>query len=181
MKFEKIIKSITYGYSFRERVEEDPLGDIYVLQAKDVQINNLSKETAIKIKAEDVKEKFILQNNDILLTSKGRFSACVFQNISKDIFIASSGLFVIKIRSNNYIPEYVSLFLNSNKGQYQINTRLETMTIPSLTKESLLTIEIPDISIEEQKKLVNLNKVLFEYEALVNKKIDLCKKLIGVK
>lgn len=181
MKFEKIIKSISYGYSFREKVEGNLLGNVYVLQAKDVQINNLSKETAIKIKTEDVKKKFILQNNDILLTSKGRFSACVFHDTSKDVFIASSGLFVIKISSSNYVPEYISIFLNSNKGQYQITSKLETMTIPSLTKESLLTIEIPDISIEEQQKLVNLNKALYEYEDLVNKKIDLCKKLIGAK
>lgn len=181
MKFKKIIKSISYGYSFREKIEGDIFGNVFVLQAKDVQVGKLNKETASTIKLENLKEKFVLQNDDILLTNKGRFSACVFKNNTNDMFITSSGLFVIKLSSNAYTPEYIAMFLNSNKGQGQINSRLETMTIPSLTKDSLLAIEIPDISIEEQQQLVELNKALSEYEILVSKKIDLCKKLIGAK
>lgn len=181
MKFKKIIKSISYGYFFRQKIEEDSFGDLFVIQAKEVYPGNLTTETVSKIKLEGLKEKFILQDNDILLTNKGRFSACIFRNSSSNKFIASSGLFVIKISSNRYIPEYISMFLNSSKGQYQITSKLETMTIPSLTKESLLNIEIPDVSIEEQQRLINFNKALLEYENLTNKKINLCKKLMGAK
>ena len=181
MKFKNIIESISYGYSFRQKVEGDANGNVFVVQAKDVQTGGVNFNTISKIDFDDLKEKFELQNGDILLTNKGRFSACIFQRKTDDIFIASSGLFVIKISSNNYIPKYIAMFLNSNKGQYQINLKLETMTIPSLTKEGLLTIEIPGISIKEQEQLIKLNEALLEYEALVNKKIDLCKKIIGVK
>jgi len=181
MKFKKIISLISCGYSFREKIENNPLGDTYVIQARDIQPNNLNLGTVIKIKAEDLKEKFLLQDKNILLTNKGRFSSCVFNEKSNKSFIASSGMFIINISSDKYLTEYISLFLNSNKGQYQISSKLETMTIPSLTKDSLLNIEIPEIPLAEQRKLINVTQAFMEYETLVNKKRSLCKKIIGVK
>jgi len=181
MRLKKIINSISCGFSFREKIENDLLGCVYVIQAKDIQPNSLNTEATIKIKVEDIKEKFVLRDDDILLTNKGRFSSCVFKNLPDKTFIASSGMFVINVHSENYLPEYISMFLNSNKGQCQITSKLETMTIPSLTKESLLAIEIPDVSIVEQQQLINVTKAFMEYESLVSKKISLCKKIIGVK
>ena len=61
------------GYSFREKIEHNPNGDVGILQMKDITDNYLSFDYQNIDKSNDFifKDKFYLKKNDILFVSKG--------------------------------------------------------------------------------------------------------------
>lgn len=170
----KDFAEIKLGYSLRGELAPDDSGNVLVIMPRDLDANgkiDFSQATCTNISGKP--DKYFLEDGEILLTSRGRFTASVYKSPDSRSFIASSLFLQILVKSKDVLPEYIALYLNSSIGQQQITRISSNATIPAITKQELENLEIPIISVGQQKQLCALAVVVKESAALMNRKLDL--------
>lgn len=146
------IATISTGYSFRSRLKHDPNGDTYVIQMGDIDpLYGVKFAQLVKIRLKEKHDRFLLQNNDILMVSKGNNLNAYSLNWMKDRIIAVNSLITIRIEESAYLPDYVTWYLNSPKVQHFIQQVAAGTGTPNLSKKLLSEIDIPFINPEKQK------------------------------
>lgn len=164
------LAEIKSGYTFRERVVSVENGDVFVIQPKDLSDFSYSKMARINLFKN--MRKHLLEKGDVLLSNRGNFWAITYDG--KYPAIGSGGFFIIQVNNNRILPEYLSLFLNSDLAQRTFLRLQESMTIPALTRTQIADIEIPIPSIKNQQKLI-------EFERLQKKEYNLIESLLSLK
>lgn len=176
----KNIANIKLGYSLREKILPDINGNAFLLMPKDISATGeIIFDNINKVNINHA-EKYLIQDSEVLLTSRGRFISSVFNSPNtNNNFIASSGFHRIEIKDKNFLPEYVALFLNSVEGQKELWGIQESMTIPAITIRQLMEISIPHINLEKQKKLINITKTFSQIKLLRQRQDILQSKFIN--
>jgi hypothetical protein len=173
------IAEVKIGYSLRERVIPDVVGNVYFLTPKDISsMGEFCFCDATKMTITNPSKHFV-RRREILLTSRGRFFAVVFNSPINNNFVVSSGFHRIKITDAKFLPEYVALFLNSKEGQKALESRQETMTVPIITIMQLKNIQIPLASLEKQRQLIELTGYFSNWRALRRKQEGLQSTIIN--
>lgn len=179
------LADIVSGYTFRGSIENEPNGDIFVLQAKNVQTNqdidDLTGFTTITDKS--LRNPYFLQHNDILLVSRGSglesFRSAVFVSDEPKV-MPSSSVHVIRIQDVTVLPKYVSLYLNSEIGQKEL---LQIVTggsyIQSILIKNLIDFKIPMPPIHVQKSIIALHENITDQERILKRKQELQKNIIN--
>lgn len=176
MWFIKIVKlgdisSITTGQVIK-RKEARP-GDVDAIQYRILTLKSfdedgyLVKEELDSFKAsEKIESKYITSKGDIVVRLSMPFTSITIDEESEGILIPS--LFVvIRINSNDILPSYLSLYLNSNKmkKQYIKEARGSAIQILKTSAFKEFEIMIPDMSIQEQA--VTLNELMMREKRLL--------------
>lgn len=173
------IAEITPGYTFRKSINNDPVGDVFVLQAKNIiankDLNNI--DDLVKISSDMIRSPYYLEYNDILIISRssspGYFRSSVFTSSNKNV-IASSSVYIIRIKDVTVIPKYLSLYLNSLDGQKILSaiasggSYIKTMLIRNLSE-----IEIPIPPINTQKAIIALSENIKRQEEIFKRKQEI--------
>jgi len=166
--------TISSGYTFRHKIENQSDGDLAIVQPKDTKPNHINEEQVFKVQNEGIKDKFFLQKGDILFLGKGANNFAVRFD-SNQTSVAASSFFVMRVKNSQIIlSEFLMFYLNSPVGQKQLNSGKEGTYVSNISKKSLeeLTVILP--SLEEQEKLCRLYR-------LADKEIRLTKKLLEKK
>lgn len=175
------ICTVKTGYAFRSKVEGNPNGNISVIQPKDISNDGLlNAQETVRIDLPSAKPAYFLKNGAVLLASRGRFVATIYQGQFSEGCIASGALLVLTIQDEQAVlPEYLSLYFNSDRGNHQFNRLTEQTTIPSLTRASLEEMDIPIPPIEKQHKLIALERSKQRYNQLTKRKQQLLNNILN--
>lgn len=181
MWFIKIVKlgdisSITTGQVIK-RKEARP-GDVDAIQYRILTLKSfdedgyLVKEELDTFKAsEKIESKYITSKGDIVVRLSMPFTTITIDKESEGILIPS--LFVvIRINSNDILPSYLSLYLNSNKmkKQYIREARGSAIQILKTSAFKEFEINIPDMRTQEQA--VTLNELMMREKRLLQLLIE---------
>ena len=176
MWFIKIVKlgdisSITTGQVIK-RKEARP-GDVNAIQYRILTLKSfdedgfLVKEEIDSFKAsEEIESKYITSKGDIVVRLSMPFTSITIDEESEGILIPS--LFVvIRINSNDILPSYLSLYLNSNKmkKQYMREARGTAIQILKTSAFKEFVIMLPDMGMQEQT--VALNELMMREKRLL--------------
>lgn len=116
------------------------------------------------IDVEKLKRKFTLLDNDTwLLGRTSPFRSNMLYVEGNDKLIANGNQFSITILpkyKNQYLLPYLALYFNSKAGREQIERFAVGQLIKSLSLKDLKTLQIPRVSIERQKEVVNRIRVI---------------------
>lgn len=120
-------------------------------------------------------EKHLLQPNDVIVTGKGqRIFAWAYKEEYEKV-IPSSLFYIIKITdSSKLIGEYLANYLNSEKINYTLKALSGGTGIPSIQKKEFEQLSIYIPSIEKQKHIIDMSRLL-------NKNVELATKLLEKK
>lgn len=162
------IAEILTGFSFREAIYDYGNG-IAVVQARDIGALGVDNDGLVRVQ-QDFPILKMLQRHDILLTSRGSFRSAVYG--AGIPAVASSSLFVLRVRNQDYLPEFLSLYLNSPKSQIYLTQSAKGATMQSLSKVDVAGLLIPDVPIEQQKLLVELQKNIAAQAKCLQTKIN---------
>lgn len=148
-------------------------GELVYLQSKHFDENGqLNTELYPDLPAEDISEKHILKEGDVLFAAKGTKNfATVFENHNEPS-IASTSFFVLRTSYNNILPQYLAWFLNNQATQALLKTQAIGTAIPSISKQVLENLEISVPDIERQKAILHITK-LRNREKSLKQKIEL--------
>jgi len=180
------IANISSGYTFRGPIENDPNGDILVLQAKNIQTNqNIENiDHFSKISDKSLRNPYFLQYNDIVLVSRGSgfgsFRSAMFISKGKNI-MPSSSVHVIRLNDVTVLPKYACLYLNSDTGQKAL---LQIVTggsyIQSILLKNLSSLEISIPPIHTQKSIIALHENITNQERIHKRKYEIQKTIINI-
>lgn len=182
MKIQEFANVIS-GYTFRETIENHPNGDVFAMQAKNI-ISGKDIENdhdLVRILFNGARGAFFLQNNDILVVSRGygmnTFRAAVFKNSANNT-IASSSIIIIRITNNCVLPEFISVFINSKEGQKQIMESVTGSSIKAILRGKFREINVPIPPIDKQKIIIELAKNLKRQKEICERKIRIERNII---
>ena len=166
----KDIADIQLGYQFRKKIEPERDGTLQVIQIRDFDENQtLNQEGLCRVTIGQLYDKYLVHKNDILFLARGHRNFAVPVINSIEGTIASSHFFILKIKSEKIIPEYLAWFINQSPAQGYLHNLARRGThmpiIPKLVFEDL-RIHIPDI--KAQKKIVKLNSLIDKERTLLN-------------
>lgn len=166
------ITEISTGYTFRSAIKPSIHGNFGVIQAKDVTNDlEITRDNLIKTNLDNVSLNAIVKNNDVILTSRGRFKAAVVN--SHEPMIASSSVFIIRVKIQEIDPRYLAIYLNSFQGQVQISKLISGSYIKSIPKFNLSNLNIPAPSVLEQKNIIKLFQNINHQQKLLKRKIEI--------
>lgn len=179
------IADLSSGYTFRGSVENDLKGQISVLQAKNISLNQNVTDTTdfATISGTSLRNPYFLERNDILVVSRGSgagsFRSAIFTSDRNNV-MPSSSVHVIRVKDVNVLPKYVSLYLNSEVGQKAL---LQTVTggsyLQSVLVKNLAELKIPIPPIHTQKSIVALHENISEQGKIFRQKQEIQKNIIN--
>jgi restriction endonuclease S subunit len=159
----KDIASVMVGYTFREAIIPEKNGNIFVFQAKDlVRGEFMTDVTSLKLIALDtVSYNGYLKKGDVLIVARGMkagvFRSTIFKSDASNV-VASSSVHVIRITTPSILPEYISYYLNSKKGQNSLSEIVTGSYIGVLPRRSLEQLNIPIPNLRKQRAIVGLHQ-----------------------
>ena len=145
------------GYQMTSKEQEElesPEGKYEILMISDIENGMISDELK-KIDNEEAKyERYLLKQNDIIISSKGtRIKIAVVGDIKDRKIIANGNLIVLRPDVKKLNPYYLEMYLNSEDGQTILNQIQTGSVIISINPSRLIEIKIDMLPIEKQNAL----------------------------
>jgi restriction endonuclease S subunit len=169
----KSIANIRLGYSFRSKIQKDYSGNVQVIQMKDltnefkVNTNNLDKT-----EIQNIKTHFLVQKNDLIFRTRGSdTTACILDEEVENVILVAP-LLRIRIEPQNVLPEYVLWYINQTPAQVFLNSRAKGTFQKMITKKVIEELEIEIPTLEKQKRVVEISKLLQKERMLIKKLIS---------
>lgn len=160
------LADIRVGYSFRTKIENDPLGDIRVLQISDIRnADELDPDTLPLVQWTVANKPPLLRRGDVVMPARGdHYDALVIE--SDEPMVASGQLFVIEPRQSGVRSDYLCWFLNQPEARnYMLKNRAGS-SIPSLSRPVLGDLPVTVPSLETQQKILDLAQLWQQEQSL---------------
>jgi len=150
------VADVRMGYPFRSRLEHDLFGLVTVIQMRDIDDSNLLHlEGAAKVTLPNSKGHHQLQSGDLLFRSRGR-SYTVAQ-VTEDLgeAVLAAPMLLIRTRAA-VLPAYLRWYINLPQTQAVLGAMASGTAVQMISKDALVSLELPVPSIEEQHRIVEL-------------------------
>lgn len=140
------------GYPFRSRLEHDPLGDVAVIQMKDIDDTNLLRvEGAIRVTLPKGKAHHLLRPGDLLFRSRGRSNGAAL--VAEDIGPAALAAPMLLIRPHGVLPAYLHWYINAPATQTQLAALAAGTSVQMISAEALKRLDVPLPSQAKQRRI----------------------------
>lgn len=138
-------------------------GEVVYLQVKHFDDNGtLVGALHPDLKAEDISQKHLLRQGDILFASKGtKIFATEFDSISQPA-VASTSFFVIRLNeglSATILPGYLVCYLNNPTTQTLLKSKAIGTSLVSISKSVLDELNIPIPDVNKQLAILNIARL----------------------
>lgn len=167
----KDIADIQIGYQFRKKIKTEHDGTHAVIQMRDFDDhNNLNHRALSRVNLAELPEKCLVNKNDVLFLSRGHNNFAYPVTDLLDDTIAASYFFILKVRSEKVLPEYLAWCINQTPAQvYLHNIARQGTRMPLVSKSAFedLKVHVPDI--KTQKSIIELNSLLDRENELIRK------------
>lgn len=136
-----------------------PSGDTYYLQAKHFDEYGKFRNDAIispEIHMDNRLERHILQDGDLLVTAKGLNNRVCYYRKEIGQSVASSTFFVVRLKEQSIMPEYLQWYFNTSKMQSLFSSLSKGTHILSLSKKSLSKVKVEVPPLKQQQEVLKL-------------------------
>lgn len=161
--------------------EEDIYGEIKLLKRSSIENGRIVDE---KLKncslRRDADQSKFLKKGDIVFQAKGMTDQyAVLINKDYDNLVSHRMFFNIRLTSNNILPEYLEILLNSKEAAEYFEDNSKGRVIRIVTNKTLGDFEIPLLEIEKQIVIANMFKKYREEEKATLRYLKLKNNLIN--
>ena len=141
-----------YGFSCYDSASDTR---VPFLQGEDIDVNEISHEKLIFIEKEISAQypKTILKEGDLIFSVRGTIGKIALVTHEFENSNISPNLIRLSL-DEGVNPQYAEIVLNSKIGQYQINRLTSGGVQPTITKQDILSIEMPLPSLDLQNEIV---------------------------
>ena len=175
--FSTVIKDITRGAPCNAKQldamsSEEPTGTQYLLLAN-IKDGVISEDLPYLTNVDKRLEKYLLKDNDLILSKNGYPYKTAVANIKKGQRILANGnLYIIELDQEKVDPYFIKAFLESDVGIATLKSITVGATIPNIGVDNLKRIQIPLLPMEEQKRIAELYKTAMDEVAVYKLKIE---------
>lgn len=162
MKLNTICKDIYRGYQVSsneiKQYSENINGreEYQIVNITNITDGNIDSDLTKIYPDTDKMDKYLLQDKDLLVSSKGTLSKFAVVEIKdNEKYIPSGNFTILRLDTNFISPYYLKIFFESNKGTAIINSIKSGGVLPAINLSQFKEINVPVPSIEEQNRIVN--------------------------
>ena len=168
---EEIAEKIFRGYQFTaSQIDEmftvdEKEANYKILEVSNIDnLGNVDNNLKLINSGEKDLSKHLLQNGDIVLSSKGSNTKIAIIDKIKDgeNIVPSGSLIIIRLNKNKMIPMYLKAFFESETGQMVLNSVKTGIALLSIVPSSLSKIKVKCPHISEQEDFVD--RYIMKYE-----------------
>lgn len=137
------VARVQMGYSFRSRLEPEPLGELLVIQMKDIdEAARLRPEGAVRVSMPNNVAQHLLSPGDLVLRSRGQtYTAAMLES---DVGPAVLAAPLILIRPQPPVaPRYLLWFLNAAPTQAEFEAMARGTSVQMINLEAVKGVEVP--------------------------------------
>ena len=148
------------GYPFRGSIEEDPAGEVAVVQIKNVDTEiGVDWENLTRTRLTGRREPDLLRKGDIIFIAQGNrnIAACV-DRVDVDA-VCSPHFFLVRLKQRvRILPEFLAWQINQIPAQRYLSASATGSHITCIRRQELenLPVSVPDI--KTQEKIVAFHK-----------------------
>lgn len=164
----KQIANINSGYSFRTKIRNNPEGNTYAIQMRDISDGGLGIiNEPLKVDVDKINMNHYLRKGDILFLAKGanNFAVCFDEKFKPAV--ATSAFFVIRLINESIIPEFICLYMNSSISQNYFQVNMAGTYIPNINLSTLKDMEFIIPPLSHQKKIVTVFQLHLKEKDLI--------------
>jgi len=160
------LAEIRVGHSFRTRIEDDPQGEIRVLQIRDVrERSEIPVESLPRMAWSMTSPPPLLKSGDVVMPARGdRYDAALIR--SGVPTLASGQLYVLHPSNPGLMSEYLCWYLNQAEARSYILKNLAGTGIPTLSRPVLGDLPVPVPALEMQRKIIELQQLWQQEQSL---------------
>jgi restriction endonuclease S subunit len=176
------ICDIFTGFQFRGKVESDPIGEICVVQMKDISSEDKTRiieEKLTRIKDIGFSEKVLVQKDDVLICARGLNNFAILIEKEMSNTIVPSQFYILRNFRKNVSPGYIAAVLNHPKTQRIITTLRGGTGTQILNSKALgeIPVNLPEYDIQiiiaklfalQQTEKTILQQLQIKREYLIN-------------
>lgn len=116
---------------------------------------------------EKLEKKYLTNKGDVIIRLTAPYTAICINDMQEGLVIPSN-FAIIRLKEQKFIPEFIALFLNSEIiGKKFFKSAIST-TIPLIKTTHLRDVDIPEKTLEMQKKIVELNQLQVKEKILLS-------------
>ena len=171
MKLKKIA-NIQSGYINREKIEASDKGTCRLMQAKDVDSDQLSYRTdaLARFNPRLSGKDWFLEPGDILFMARGARNYSVLVDKIPDRVLAAACFFIVRIPNSEIIPEYLWWYLNQSPvEEYIVRFSGRSVHMPVVRRAVLESVDVPVPPIEVQKQVAVITTLIMKEQVLYKK------------
>ncbi len=163
----KEIAEIKTGFQFRSRVQPVKDGNAYAVQIKDVFPGQpIDVGRLVRTQVDRLGPDSLLRPGQILFRARGgTYMACCYTGDVPNLLPASQ-FFVITLKSNRILPDYVAWYINGPEAQAYLARNEAGSSIKAIQKPVLEELEIPIPPLEKQRLIVKIDALHRREKAL---------------
>lgn len=173
------ISDIRVGFPFRSRLENDPAGNVAVVQMKDLEEDRLITNELVRIRMPDLKEKHLLEKNDIILRTRGMNHTAVLVSESLENTIVAAPLMPLRVKTPRILPSYLLWFINHPDTQKHLASHAKGTSVQMISKDVLMELEIPLPPIDKQEVIIRIAALAAEEQRLLRSIADKSQMVLG--
>jgi restriction endonuclease S subunit len=177
-----ILLDIHSGFSFRNKIEHIPEGNISVIQVKDLEKNYTSIGTGLtRICARNMHSKFFLRTGDVLFLAKGANNFAISYAPILENVIPTSAFFILRPDSQQVLPGYLAWYINQPPVQRYLKTNAVGTYISNVNKGTIekIILQVPEIDV--QKKIITIDQFQKRENSLLHEMMVRRNELISAK
>lgn len=153
-----------------------PNGTVKYLQSKHFGSRGNFQDNAFAEVEVGKNQKHLLQDGNILFSTKGAQNFAAIYKEYMGLSVASSTFCVIKITSQSYIPDFICWYLNHPTTQNWIKSKSMGTSVKHISITNLQEIEIPEVPLNTQRKIVEI-ATLAEREEQIETRLIVLRRL----
>lgn len=169
----KSLVTLSAGHSFRGSIENNPKGDVTVIQMKDVDVEKgLDTSSLFRVHLAGRKKPDYLQQGDILFVGRGYRIFAVLIEQPLENTVAGSHFFVLKANHQNVRADYLAWYINHKQAQHYFSQHAVGSALPHVNRTTLeaLPVVLPPLTIQEA--IVKAHLCRLQEKALLEKLIE---------
>lgn len=132
----------------------------HLLGLRDFDENLDYLNSSTEVDKKEVKEKYIINGNDILFSSRMQFNAFYLPKDKSKTFVASSSFIILKPNLKKVVPDYLMWFLNHPNTQHTFSSLSQaTSRVPYISTKKLQEIELDLPNLSTQKQIADIHQL----------------------
>ena len=153
------LADVQAGHPFRGSVPEDPEGDFFAVQMRDVRLDGgIAWDQLVRISLDGRKSPVWLRPGDVLFMARGSRNYALSLEEVPVKAVCSQYFFLLRIKSTGLLPEFLAWQINRAPAQRYLAKNAEGTDQLSIRRGVLEALPIAVPSLEQQRLIVALSK-----------------------
>lgn len=172
MKMLSELGEIRTGFQLRGAAKPEEGGANTIIQLGDVRDDGVDTGALIRMDLERARERDFVSAGDVVLRSRGAsYRGAVVPDVPPGT-VAAAPLFVLRLAGAGVLPEYVVWYMNQPRPQAILAAAAHGSHIPTVSREAFAGLEIVLPPLEEQQRIVEVDRLLREERELTLALLD---------